>query len=424
MKMARGLSLASFTAWAIASCSDGTVVNSVDGGRDGSAPQNDGAALLDSGVDGSPVTDATSDAHDATPDAVVDAKATDALSNVTTVVVHYPVAGGSTMTLRGSASSLNWTTGATLTAAGTNAWQWSSTALTTDLEVKPLLNDSDWSKGPNYVIAPGKTTHLYPHFKTTKGAVTTRWPSFASKTLNNARPVYVYLPPTYSENTEARFPVVYMHDGQNLFDPSLAFGGNEWKADETMDDGVDKGMIREAIIIGVGNTNARMSEYTPVKDPDYGGGGGDAYLDMLEKELKPTVDAELRTLTGREDTVMLGSSLGGLISSYAGIGHSGTFGLIGAMSPSTWWNNVWLLGAVAKSPTSPRPVRVYVDSGDGGSSKDGVDDTKKLAEAYRTLGYKDNVTLKHVVQSGGQHSEVYWAQRLPVALAFILGPGR
>ncbi len=394
-------------AGAFTGCGDSALVKGIDSSPDGSVPQNDGAPAPDGG-----------------PDAATADGSPDALSNVTTVVVHYPLASGSTLAIRGSAGSLNWTTGVVLTALGTNAWQWSSTLLTTGLEVKPLINDSEWSKGPNYVITPFKTTHLYPHFKTAKGAVTSRWPSFASKTLNNTRPVYVYLPATYAENTEARFPVVYMHDGQNLFDPNLAFGGNEWKADETMDDGVDKGTIREAILIGMGNTNARMSEYTPVKDPDYGGGGGDAYLDMIEKELKPTVDAELRTLSGREDTAILGSSLGGLISAYAGIDHSGTFGLIGAMSPSTWWNNVWLLGAVAKTPASPRPIRVYVDSGDAGSSNDGVDDTKKLAEAYRTLGYKDDTTLKHVVQSGGQHNEFYWSQRLPAALAFILGPGR
>ena len=376
------------------------------GTGDGSVPLNDGAP-----------TDA------AVQDGGVDAPS-DALSNATTVVVHYPAASGQTLALRGSAGSLNWTTGAPLTFAGTNAWQWSSTTLTTGIEVKLLLNDTEWSKGPNYTIAPGKTTHLYPHFKASKGVVTTRWSSFASKTLNNTRPVYVYLPATYAENTEARFPVVYMHDGQNLFDASLAFGGNEWKADEAMDEGVEKGTIREAIIIGVGNTSARMSEYTPVNDPDYGGGSGDKYLEMLEKELKPTVDAELRTMPSREDTAILGSSLGGLISSYAGIGHAGTFGLVGAMSPSTWWNNVWLVGKVATTPASPRPIRVYVDSGDGGSSNDGVDNTKKLADAYRALGYKDDSTLKYVVQAGGQHNEAYWAQRLPGALAFILGPGR
>jgi predicted alpha/beta superfamily hydrolase len=348
----------------------------------------------------------------------------DALSSATTVIVHYPLASGQTLALRGSAGSLNWTTGAILTSAGANAWQWSSSNLLTSVEVKPLLDDAEWSRGPNYIITPGKTTHLYPHFKASKGAVTTRWLAFASKMLSNTRPVYVYLPAPYAENTEARFPVVYMHDGQNLFDPNLAFGGNEWKADETMDEGVEKGTIREAIIVGIGNTSARMSEYTPVNDPDYGGGGGDKYLEMIEKELKPTVDAELRTMNGREDTAILGSSLGGLISAYAGIGHAGTFGLVGAMSPSTWWNNVWLVGKVATTPASPRPVRVYVDSGDGGSSKDGVDNTKKLADAYRALGYKDDATLKYVMQAGGQHNELYWAERLPGALAFILGPGR
>src|SRR5205823_2434029 len=97
--------------------------------------------------------------------------------------------------------------------------------------------------------------------------------------------------------------------------------------------------------------------------------------------------------------------------------------LVGAMSPSTWWDNTMIIGAVATMPQRmSKPTLVYVDSGNAGSSSDDVTNTAALAQKLRDVGYVDNTTLKYVVQSGGQHNEIYWAQRLPAALAFLLGP--
>jgi predicted alpha/beta superfamily hydrolase len=232
----------------------------------------------------------------------------------------------------------------------------------------------------------------------------------------------VYLPPSYDENTLAHFPVVYMHDGQNLFDPSIAFGGNPWWVQNAIDAAAESGAFAEAIVVGPEATADRIGEYTPTKDPNYGGGNGLLYLRMLVEELKPKVDTELRTQPEREHTAILGSSLGGLISSYAGVVKPEIFGIVGAMSPSTWWDSTVLLTLVPMTPASPRPLRVYVDSGDSGTSNDDKDNTAKLAQAYRTLGYSDGTSLKYVVQAGASHSEIYWAQRLPEALKFMLGP--
>ena len=153
------------------------------------------------------------------------------------------------------------------------------------------------------------------------------------------------------------------------------------------------------------------------------GGRGDLYLRMLVEELKPRVDAELRTKPGRADTVIIGSSLGGLISAWAGVHQAPTYGLVGVMSPSTWWDGSMIIPAVQGSGM-PRPIRVYVDSGDSGPSNDDVTETASLAVAYRSLGYVDGVTLKYVVQAGATHTESAWASRLPGALEFLLGPGR
>jgi predicted alpha/beta superfamily hydrolase len=312
-----------------------------------------------------------------------------------------------------------------MTSGSSNTWTVTSTSVSAAFEFKPLLDDATWSLGPNYKALAGATVDIYPRFTQVNGTYSLAY-QFTSKLLGNTRGIWIYQPPTYIENTLAPMPVVYMHDGQNLFDPSAAFGGNTWKADTAMDTGANDGSIAEAIIVGVENTANRIPEYTPVPDPTNSpaGGNGEQYLQMLITELKPQVDAQMRTLPDRAHTVMMGSSLGGLITGYAGVKHADVFGLVGVMSPSTWWDNNWLIGEVGTTPASPRSLRVYVDSGDSGTSNDDVTLTAQVAAGYEALGYVSGSTLDYVVQAGGQHSEIYWAQRLPAALAFLLGPGR
>jgi predicted alpha/beta superfamily hydrolase len=341
--------------------------------------------------------------------------------SATTVRVHYP-AGSHTLALRGDGAGLDWSTGVALAGGADDTYTFSIAGLAAPFECKPLLDDATWSRGPNYKIAPGATVDLDPHFTTVAGSVSKLMASFHSTVLGNDRAIWVYLPPSYAENTRARFPVLYMHDGQNLFDPALAFGGNEWKVDETLDAAAEDGSIEELIVIGVENTSGRIYEYTPTTDPSTaGGGGGDKYLALLVDELKPQVDAMLRTIPDRAHTGLLGSSLGGLISAYAGVKRPDVYGIVGAMSPSTWWNNDVIIGDVGTMPTTARPARVYVDSGDSGNSNDDVTNTNMLAATYVNLGYTTGVDFLHVVQAGGQHNEVYWAERLPGALQFLFG---
>lgn len=342
----------------------------------------------------------------------------------TTIRVHYPT-GTRRMFLRGSLAPLSWTAGVAMQQVDAETWEYSLPAHSTELEFKPRLDETEWSKGPNYVVKPGTTVDVFPRFFRDVGEVSRRWADFRSAALNNSRGVWVYLPPTYLENTTFRAPVVYMHDGQNLFDASTAFGGTEWQVDETMNRTANDGFIAEAIVVGPENTAARIDEYTPTSTMQYGGGQGATYLRFLVDELKPAVDREYRTRPGRESTVVIGSSLGGLISTYAGVQKPEVFGNVGAMSPSTWWDNRWILGSVAGLRAAPlRPLKVYVDSGNAGASMDDVTNTADLAQAWRDRGYADEVTLKYVVQNGASHNETYWAQRLPVALRFLLGPGR
>jgi predicted alpha/beta superfamily hydrolase len=361
-------------------------------------------------------------AEDATPAADASAAPDAQGPPVTRLRVHYP-AGSHAITVRGSLAPFSWNQGISMASGADDTWSIATTSITSAMEWKPLLDDETWSRGPNYRVRPGTTVDVYPHFMQVSGQYSRAF-ELSSQILGNTRGVWIYRPPTYLENTRAPMPVLYMHDGQNLFDAQTAFGGNEWRVDETMDAAAEDGSIAETIVIGIENTSARISEYTPVPDPQEGGGEGDRYLRMIIEELKPRIDQEMRTLPDREHTSLMGSSLGGLISAYAGVVRSDVFGLIGAMSPSTWWDDRWIIGEVALTPASPRPIRVYVDCGDSGPSGDGVADTRDLAAAYRMVGYVDGMTFDFLVQAGGQHNEIYWAQRLPAALAFLLGPGR
>lgn len=341
----------------------------------------------------------------------------------TVLRVRYPATDGG-MALRGSVVPLNWERGVSFAQTSNNTWEWSTDALTQALEWKPLLDDRTWSRGPNYRAAPGTTVEVFPRFRTQIGTVSRRYPSFMSAVLNNRRGVWVYLPPSYEENTLALFPVVYMHDGQNVFDPMTAFGGVAWEADDAMNAGAENGQIREAIVVGVENTAARIDEYTPTRDADVGAGGrGSLYVRLLADELKPMIDAQFRTRPDPAHTAVVGSSLGGLISIYAGLQRPEVFGLVGAMSPSTWWDNRSVLTSVTQLAMGrARPLRVYIDSGDAGNSNDGVADTRELAMTFERMGYSEGVNFHYIVQSGATHTERYWAQRLPGALGFLLGP--
>jgi predicted alpha/beta superfamily hydrolase len=335
-----------------------------------------------------------------------------------TLRVHYP-AGGHALTVRGSVAPLDWNKGTPLSAAGNDTW--TLTILVGEhLAFKPVLDDVTLSRGPNYEANPGDSIDVYPHFTTIKGSWALAYDAFPSTILGNTRGIWIYTPPSYDENTTAHFPVVYMQDGQNLFDPATAPFGQTWLAADTMDAAAESGAITEAIIVGVGNTAARIDEYTPTADMTSGGGKGDFYLRMLVEELKPTIDAAYRTTPDAAHTVIAGSSLGGLLAAYGGVTMADVFGRVGALSPSSWWDDNALLRIVATVPgKAQRAGKVYVDSGD---VNDGATDVANLAKAYRDVGYVDDVSLKYVLQAGGTHTEAAWAKRLPGALAFLLGP--
>jgi len=233
-------------------------------------------------------------------------------------------------------------------------------------------------------------------------------PQVGSEVLGNKRDVLVWLPESY-HTSEKRYPVLYMQDGQNLFDSGTAFGGNEWGVDETMTALGSEG--KEAIIVGVSHGEAdRIREYNPFAQGPKNGAG---YLDFLAGTIKPIIDRDFRTLPERETTGILGSSMGGLISFYAFFHKPEVFGLAGAMSPSFWIGRGAIYDFVRKAPTPPG--KIYLDNGTRENNAEGM--AKVLVEK----GYVLNESLKYVKEEGGEHTESAWARRLPEALRFLLG---
>lgn len=240
-----------------------------------------------------------------------------------------------------------------------------------------------------------------------------------SQYLRLPRDVYVYLPPSYSLQPQRRFPVVYLHDGQNLFDPARSAFGKIWNVKGAIDRLISTDpSFPECIAVGIDNTDDRIDEYTPVRDPNENGGGqAAAYLQFIVRELKPAIDKKLRTLSDANSTVMAGSSLGGLMTTFAAIEASQVFGRFIIMSPSVWWADRDILKRLPKIGSSPqKPIRVYVDTG---TNHEDVPNSRALAEAFRKLGYRDGENLRFVIDQGASHDETAWARRLPEALRFI-----
>lgn len=239
---------------------------------------------------------------------------------------------------------------------------------------------------------------------------------FRSPELENERDVLVYLPPSYGAS-QRRYPVVYMHDGQNLFDRATAFG-DEWDVDGTLERAARDGL--EAIVVGVPNMgDARLDEYSPWRDRRHRAGGrGGAYCDFLVRTLKPRIDADFRTIPGREATGVAGSSMGGLISLYAFLRHPAVFGFAGVMSPALWFAGRSVFPYALERRFAPG--RLYLDVGTN-EGREALHDVRRMKDLLTAKGYRAGRELMYVVEMGGQHHERAWARRLRRAFHFLLG---
>jgi predicted alpha/beta superfamily hydrolase len=233
-----------------------------------------------------------------------------------------------------------------------------------------------------------------------------------TRSSDHPRSIYIYLPVGFKKTGVTRYPVLYMHDGQNLFDPERSTFGETWQVDKTLNDLIARKVIPPIIVIGIDNTADRTSEYTHAwESTRKTGGDADLYLDFLIYDLKRYIDHRFPTLPDAAHTGIMGSSLGGLVSLYAGARNSDVFGLIGAMSPSVWWNKKSILSIIEESNL---PQRVYIDSGALGGEM--PKEAKEAALLFQRLGLEE---VMFVLDNDGEHNEKSWARRLPEALAFL-----
>lgn len=241
----------------------------------------------------------------------------------------------------------------------------------------------------------------------------------ASRFLEQKRNVIVYLPPGYDDDPTRRYPVFYMHDGQNIFDATTAFGGQEWRLDETAQAMIESGEIEPMIIVGIYNTGEhRIYEYTPSFDKKQNaGGGGKLYGRFVVEELKPMIDDTYRTLAGRSQTAVGGSSLGGLISLYLGVRYPYIFGRVAAISPSVWWDRRMILRPY-RTLTLKLQQKIWLDTGDQ-EGRPALQNVRDLRELLVAKGWAEGVDFGYLEAAGHSHDEKSWAARMGAVLGFL-----
>lgn len=239
--------------------------------------------------------------------------------------------------------------------------------------------------------------------------------SFYLPQLERHRRIWIYLPPDY-ETSNKTYPVIYMHDGQNLFDNATSFSG-EWQVDETMNKLYERGDYG-AIVVGIDNGGShRMNEYTPWVNPQYGGGEGDKYMQFVAETLKPHVDTNYRTKPEAKYNALIGSSLGGLISAYGGVKHSAAFSKIGAFSPSFWIVASQINTYFNGTTQDLSAMRIYFVAG--------LNESKSMASDINTA--KNNLQNKGLtavntfvkLDAYGQHNENYWKGEFAAAYQWL-----
>jgi enterochelin esterase-like enzyme len=253
--------------------------------------------------------------------------------------------------------------------------------------------------------------------------------AFSSVYLPHKRDLIVYLPPGYDQHPERTYPVLYLQDGQNLFDGRTSFiPGRTWEAREHADAAIESGEAAPLVIVGIYHAgDRRLAEYTPDRDPHRDGemGGGEAaqYGLMLTREILPWIAGQYRVRTEREQTGLGGSSLGGLVSLYLGLRYAAWFGKLALLSPSVWWNHKSILGYVnERAPEIWERPRLWLDVGDKEGRRT-LHDVEMLHRRLKANGWRPGETLHFERVPGGTHDEASWARRVRPMLRFLFPAG-
>lgn len=229
--------------------------------------------------------------------------------------------------------------------------------------------------------------------------------------LNTYKNIWVYLPKSY-KNPKTAYPVIYMHDAQNLFDDSTSYVG-EWKIDEYLDTISNN----QVIIIGIEHGNEkRIDELTPYKHKKYGGGNGDNYISFIKNTLKPHIDNTYRTLPDAKNTTMFGSSIGGLISFYAIVKYPNTFGNAVVFSPSFWFSDE-IYELVETTEINKESNFFFLIGTEEGETA--VPNQQKMVDLLVEKSHDNNSIINKIVE-GGKHNEAFWSKHFPEAFQWIM----
>jgi predicted alpha/beta superfamily hydrolase len=251
--------------------------------------------------------------------------------------------------------------------------------------------------------------------------------AFPSKILRNRRDILVYLPPGYRRFSGRPYPVLYLHDGQNVFDAATAFGGVEWGVDETAQQLIRKKLIEPLIIVAIANMGEdRIHEYAPTRGvyaqtgerKKRSRGLARQYADFLIRELKPFIDRRYRTKREAEFTGLGGSSLGGLVTLAIGLLYPEAFTRLLVMSPSIWWDDCSICRLVESIEEKP-PLKIWLDTG---TREPGWEKAAGLRDQLVEKGWRLHDDLHYLEVEGADHSEGAWATRVDPALRFLFPP--
>ena len=228
------------------------------------------------------------------------------------------------------------------------------------------------------------------------------------------RDVIVWLPQEYKKFPKKKFPVLYMHDGQNIIDPMTATFNVDWQLDETADSLISQGEIEPLIIVGINNTKDRSDEYSQ-------GEKGDAYMEFLTQTLKPMIDANYRTKKSRKHTKVGGSSMGGLISLMLAWEYTQIFSGAICMSPAFKVRNYDYLDDVLAYKGKKKKIKLYIDNGGIGVEEELQPGIDEMLQALDQKGFTEGEDYLWIKDSTARHSEADWAARSGYALKWLFG---
>lgn len=286
---------------------------------------------------------------------------------------------------------------------------------------KEALN-ADKTVPGNYSLTVNSDTVLNFTIKFWKDEIKTKVPdtitgkyvylkNFQSKYVQG-RDVIVWLPPDYDSTDTKRFPVLYMHDGQNIFNPASSSLGFDWRIDEVVDSLISIGEIPSLIVVGIYNSGRRFYEYSNTNE-------GENYMKFIVEELKPFIDDKFKTLSDRNNTFVGGSSMGGLISFMLGWEYPEVFSRMICVSPAFKIRNVNYVSVVNNHKGSKKPLKIYIDNGGVGLEAElqkGIDDMLMVLEE---MGYVMNKDIIWIKDEQAEHNEIAWSKRAPGFIKFL-----